>query len=94
MVTQVAVLDDYHGVASSHFAKLDPSQYVIKYLPATLRPYNHPDTPQAERDELAERLEPFEVIGKMAGLPPPQINADTALPSNHERENALLQGVD
>lgn len=69
----------YHGIACSHFAKLDPSQYVIKYLPATLRPYNHPDTPQAERNELAERLEPIEVIGKDGPYsPPPQIKADAA----------------
>ncbi|KAJ5096449.1 hypothetical protein NUU61_005805 [Penicillium alfredii] len=65
MVTQVAVLDDYHGVAPGHFAKLDPSIYVVKHFPATLPPYNHPDTTQAERDELAERLEPFEVIATM-----------------------------
>lgn len=69
MVTQVAVLDDYHGVAPRHFAKLDPSIYVVKHFPATLPPYNHPDTTQAERDELAERLEPFEVIGKDGLIP-------------------------
>ncbi|EXA31555.1 hypothetical protein BFJ63_vAg16630 [Fusarium oxysporum f. sp. narcissi] len=65
MATRVAVLDDYHGLASSHFAKLDPSQYAIQYFPATLRPYDHSDTPQAERDELVQRLEPFEVIATM-----------------------------
>ncbi len=76
MVTQVAVLDDYHGIASSHFAKLDPSQYVIKHLPATLRPYSQQDTPQAERDELAERLEPFEVIGKDGPVSPSPPSTD------------------
>ncbi|KAF5536870.1 d-isomer specific 2-hydroxyacid dehydrogenase [Fusarium mexicanum] len=65
MVTHVAVLDDYHGLAPSHFAKLDASQFAIQYFPATLRPYNHPDTPQAEKDELVQRLEPFEVIATM-----------------------------
>ncbi|KAF5964861.1 2-hydroxyacid dehydrogenase [Fusarium bulbicola] len=65
MVTHVAVLDDYHGLAASHFAKLDASQFAIQYFPLTLRPYNHPDTPQAEKDELVQRLEPFEVIATM-----------------------------
>lgn len=64
MVTHVAVLDDYHGLASSHFGKLNPSEYTIRYFPATLRPYGHPDTPQAEKDALVQRLEPFEVIGE------------------------------
>lgn len=70
MVTQVAVLDDYQGVAALHYAKLDPSSYAVKYFPATLRPYSHPDTPQAERDELAARLEPFDVIGKGGPIVP------------------------
>ncbi|KAG4268169.1 D-isomer specific 2-hydroxyacid dehydrogenase [Fusarium proliferatum] len=65
MATHVAVLDDYHGLASSHFARLDPSQYAIQYFPATLRPYNHPDTTQAEKDELVQRLEPFQVLATM-----------------------------
>jgi hypothetical protein len=64
MVTHVAVLDDYHGLASSHFSKLDPSQYSIQYFPATLRPYHDAVTSQAEKDELVRRLEPFQVIGK------------------------------
>ena len=64
MVTHVAVLDDYHGLANSHFAKLNASQFAIQYFPATLRPYNHPGTSQAEKDELVQRLEPFEVIGE------------------------------
>ncbi|PHH91865.1 hypothetical protein CDD83_9959 [Cordyceps sp. RAO-2017] len=65
MATRVAVLDDYHGLARSHFDKLNTSLYAIEYFPETLRPYDHPDTPQAERDELAKRLEPFAVIATM-----------------------------
>jgi hypothetical protein len=63
MATQVAVLDDYHGIAVEHFSKLDSSKYDIKYFPATLPPYSHVDTLQAEKDELIARLEPFEIIG-------------------------------
>jgi phosphoglycerate dehydrogenase-like enzyme len=68
MVTQVAVLDDYHDLAVKHFSKLDSSKFDIKYFPTTLRPYNHEDTPQAEKDELVARLEPFEVIGKLSSI--------------------------
>jgi hypothetical protein len=63
MLTQGAVLDDYHGLAVKHFSKLDSSKFDIKYFPTTLRPYHHVDTTQAERDELVARLKPFEVIG-------------------------------
>ncbi|OBS18933.1 hypothetical protein FPOA_10658 [Fusarium poae] len=65
MVTRVGILDDYHGLASSHFSKLDPSQYSFEYFPATLRPYHDEHTSHAERDELVQRLEPFEVIATM-----------------------------
>ncbi|RGP69258.1 d-isomer specific 2-hydroxyacid dehydrogenase [Fusarium longipes] len=65
MVTHVAVLDDYHGLAPTHFSKLDPSQYSIKYFPQTLRPYHDGHTSQAEKDELVRRLEPFDVIATM-----------------------------
>jgi hypothetical protein len=71
MVTYVAVLDDYHGLAASHYSRLDPSQYTIHYFPATLPSYNHAETSQAERDSLVERLEPFEVIGKISPSPFP-----------------------
>ncbi|KAM0372834.1 hypothetical protein ACHAPY_009439 [Fusarium culmorum] len=65
MVTRVAVLDDYHGLASSHFSKLDRSLFSFEYFPATLRPYLDDDTAQAERDELIKRLKPFQVIATM-----------------------------
>ncbi|PFH59428.1 hypothetical protein XA68_12405 [Ophiocordyceps unilateralis] len=65
MTTQVAVLDDYHGLASSHFDKLNKLIYDVKYFPETLRSFSHADTSQAERDELVKRLEPFEVIATM-----------------------------
>ncbi|RDA93044.1 hypothetical protein CP533_0677 [Ophiocordyceps camponoti-saundersi (nom. inval.)] len=64
-ITKVAVLDDYHGLAPAHFNKLDNSLYAIEYFPETLRPYNHAETTQEQRDELVQRLEPFEVIATM-----------------------------
>lgn len=74
MVTNVAVLDDYQGFARPHFGKLD-SSYKVTYIPDTLVPYNHPDTPQSVKDELVSRLEPFEVICKYARFHAPQNNS-------------------
>lgn len=64
MVVQVAVLDDYQNFAPAHFDKLSGSTFAVRYFPETLRPYDHPDTPQHIKDELVSRLEPFEVICK------------------------------
>ncbi|KHN93966.1 D-isomer specific 2-hydroxyacid dehydrogenase [Metarhizium album ARSEF 1941] len=61
MVTSVAVLDDYQGFAPPHFNKLD-SNFAVTYYPDTLLPYNHPATPQAVKDDIVKRLEPFDVI--------------------------------
>ncbi|RCI11216.1 hypothetical protein L249_7645 [Ophiocordyceps polyrhachis-furcata BCC 54312] len=61
----VAVLDDYHGLAPAHFNKLDGSVYAVDFFPETLRPYNHAETSQEERDKLVKRLEPYEVIATM-----------------------------
>ncbi|RDA87604.1 hypothetical protein CP532_3952 [Ophiocordyceps camponoti-leonardi (nom. inval.)] len=65
MAIKVAVLDDYHGLAPAHFNKLDGSLYAVDYIPETLRPYNHAETTQEEREKLVERLEPYEVIATM-----------------------------
>lgn len=59
-MTTVAVLDDYQGCARSHFGKLDPSKYEVAYFPQTLLPWSK--APQPVRDELVQRLEPFDVI--------------------------------
>lgn len=58
---KIAVLDDYQGFSKPAFDELAP-QYEVSYFPHTLLPYNHPDTPQAVKDELARRLEPFHII--------------------------------
>ncbi|KAF7555412.1 hypothetical protein G7046_g6563 [Stylonectria norvegica] len=63
--TRVAVLDDYRGFANPYFQKLDPSQYEVTSFSDTTLPYNHPDTPQAIKDALVKRLEPFEIICTM-----------------------------
>ncbi len=59
---KVAVLDDYQGGAGPFFKALGAPAYAVTIFKDTLLPYNHPDTPQAVKDELAARLEPFHVI--------------------------------
>jgi len=59
---KVAVLDDYQGEAGPSFDVLDKTAYEVTIFRDTLLPYNHPDTPQDDKDELAKRLEPFHVI--------------------------------
>ncbi|KAL1882119.1 hypothetical protein VTK73DRAFT_2210 [Phialemonium thermophilum] len=62
---KVAVLDDYQGKAEQHFKDLDPASHQVVVFRDTLLPYNHPATPQHVKDELAKRLEPFNVICTM-----------------------------
>lgn len=59
---KIAVLDDYQGISEPHFKALDPSSYEVGIFKDTLLPYNHPATPQDEKDRLVKRLEPFTVI--------------------------------
>lgn len=63
MAVKIGVLDDYQGVAEQHFGALG-GEFDITYFKDTLLPYNHPATPQSVRDELVQRLEPFQIIGR------------------------------
>ncbi|KAL2017469.1 hypothetical protein VTK56DRAFT_2065 [Thermocarpiscus australiensis] len=62
---KVAVLDDYQGISEPKFKALDPTKYEVSFFKDTLLPYNHPDTPQSVKDQLAARLQPFTVISTM-----------------------------
>ncbi|GAB1309974.1 D-isomer specific 2-hydroxyacid dehydrogenase [Madurella fahalii] len=62
---KVAVLDDYQGISEPKFKALDPAKYEVSFFRDTLLPYNHPDTPQAVKDQLVARLQPFTVISTM-----------------------------
>ncbi|KAJ6780781.1 hypothetical protein PWT90_05685 [Aphanocladium album] len=61
MALKVAVLDDYQGAAEEYFRALG-EEFQVTYFKDTLLPYNHPGTPQSVRDELAHRLEQFQII--------------------------------
>lgn len=78
---KVAVLDDYQNVSEPVFAALDRSQFEVTTFRDTLRPYDHPDTTDAEREALTKRLEPFDII---CASPPYHIRwNDTAKSTNH-----------
>lgn len=58
----IAVLDDYQGISEPHFKELNPSSYEVTIFKDTLLPYNHPNTPDAAKEQLVKRLKPFTVI--------------------------------
>ncbi|KAI0474115.1 D-isomer specific 2-hydroxyacid dehydrogenase [Xylariaceae sp. FL0804] len=62
---KIAVLDDYQELSKPHFDGLRTSGNEVTIFTDTLLPYNHPDTPEAEKDALVRRLEPFSVICTM-----------------------------
>lgn len=59
---KVAVLDDYLNFAEGIFAQLDASIFQVTIFKNTFLPFNHPATPQDEKEKLVSRLEPFTVI--------------------------------
>lgn len=82
---KVAVLDDYQGFADPIFKKIDPSKFQVTIFRDTLLPYNHPNTPQDEKDKLASRLEPFAVICEplLPCVPEPRLGAElTPVPAH------------
>jgi lactate dehydrogenase-like 2-hydroxyacid dehydrogenase len=62
---KLAVLDDYHNIATQHFAHLDRSRIDITVFSDTLPAYSHPKTNDADRKALVDRLEPFSVLSTM-----------------------------
>lgn len=59
---KIAVLDDYQGLSQTKFSKLEPGEFEVTYFPVTLPAYDRSDVPQAKKDELVQRLLPFQVI--------------------------------
>jgi lactate dehydrogenase-like 2-hydroxyacid dehydrogenase len=57
---KLAVLDDYHNIALQHFAHIDRSKLDIKVFTDTL-----PQSTDADRAALVERLKPFSVLSTM-----------------------------
>ncbi|XP_014551148.1 hypothetical protein COCVIDRAFT_113645 [Bipolaris victoriae FI3] len=62
---KLAVLDDYHGIASKHFAHIDPSKVDITVFNDTLPSYSHPRTSDEDRKALVDRLKPFAVLSTL-----------------------------
>lgn len=62
---KVAILDDYHNIAAQYFAHIDSSKAEITTFNDTLPAYSHPQTSDAERKALVDRLKPFSVLATM-----------------------------
>lgn len=62
---KIAVLDDYHNIAAQHFSHLDHSKADITVFNDTLPSYSHPQTTDADRKALVDRLKPFSILSTM-----------------------------
>lgn len=69
MALKIAVLDDYLETSEKYFKTIG-NEYEVTYFKDTLLPYSHADTPQSAKDELVQRLEPFQIISmKILNMP-------------------------
>jgi phosphoglycerate dehydrogenase-like enzyme len=64
-VPKMAIIDDILGISPSHFAHIPSSKVEITVFRDTLPPYDHPSTPQSDKDALETRLKPFTIISTM-----------------------------
>ncbi|KAF1829837.1 hypothetical protein BDW02DRAFT_573612 [Decorospora gaudefroyi] len=62
---KLAVLDDYHNIATRHFSHIDSAKVDITVFDDTLPSYSHPTTTDASRKALVERLKPFSALSTM-----------------------------
>ena len=62
---KLAILDDYHNIAAQHFASIDSSQLEVTTFNDTLPSYTHPETTDASRKQLVDRLQPFSILSAM-----------------------------
>ncbi|KAJ4286320.1 hypothetical protein N0V90_013354 [Kalmusia sp. IMI 367209] len=62
---KLAILDDYHNIAAQHFSTLDTSKVEMTTFNDTLPAYTHPETTDADRKRLINRLRPFAVLSTM-----------------------------
>ncbi|KAL4779792.1 hypothetical protein BJX76DRAFT_351507 [Aspergillus varians] len=72
---QLAILDDYQGIAGPHFAHLS-DRVSISHFPDTLDPRN-----PAQQDALIARLRPFDIIMTMRERTPLSSETLAALPN-------------
>jgi phosphoglycerate dehydrogenase-like enzyme len=60
-----AILDDYHNIAAQYFAHIDKAKVDVTVFNDTLPSYSHPNTTDAERKALIDRLQPFSALATM-----------------------------
>lgn len=61
----MAILDDYLGIAQPHFTHISPKELSITFFKDALPAYSHPQTSDASKSALVERLKPFTVLSAM-----------------------------
>ncbi|KAF1966907.1 glycerate dehydrogenase [Bimuria novae-zelandiae CBS 107.79] len=62
---KLAILDDYHNIAAQHFSAIDSSKLEVTTFNDTLPSYTHPQTTDADRNALIDRLRPFSALSTM-----------------------------
>lgn len=72
---RVAILDDYQGISTRHFQRLD-SRISISHFPDTLDPRD-----ESQQQALIERLRPYEVIATMRERTPFSSETVSSLPN-------------
>lgn len=61
----MAVLDDYLNITPGHIKDIPPERLSVTVFRDTLPSYTHPQTTQAQRDAIVDRLKPYTVISSM-----------------------------
>lgn len=78
---KLAILDDYHNIATQHFSSIDPSKLSITTFNDTLPSYSHPTTTDVSRKQLVDRLQPFSILSTMRERTPLPGNLLRQLPN-------------
>ncbi|OKL56440.1 hypothetical protein UA08_08166 [Talaromyces atroroseus] len=61
----MAVLDDYLGISHKHLSQIPRDKLPITIFQDSFPAYTHPQTTQAEKQALVDRLKPFTIISSM-----------------------------
>lgn len=61
----MVVLDDYLDIAAPHFSRISPARLATTVCKDALPAFNHPGTSDAERENIIERLKPYDIISSM-----------------------------
>lgn len=77
----MAILDDYLGIASAHFAHIPSSTLSVTSFADALPPFNHPQTAESSKRQIIDRLKPFTVLSAMRERTPFPVELLKELPN-------------